>query len=915
MKLAMLFGAILLKYCAIFALLWTTDITRAMNEPSPNNYEQRLATVVAKFHSTNAEPGPEGQWITIEVFDRLEKALSTVLQNLSDHFEPLMELTSMTIEYDKQYIAAICSLTPRCLDFVHVFGSNGRARSETLRLYMLYEWLCLNLPDWADVQSTADDESDSPSETQQGSAGNVTDGRPDPLDRPTEDAAIVFTDEIHGSTSAREGNNDSKHTDVEFVTEAFVAVNGVDKSRLLVWSWDSRDNVWESLSEAAILEANSALLAVMDGAAQGENAANAAAAAVTATWTIANSSIKTTDKALKAWEALAKTMSTVLNDVVDRGVAAAVTTTDTAAESTTLPVVAAAKTTNVETLMVSEMMVTATDLGTTASKTIEVIMQRALEAMESAKKIMEASKNMVTVMTAASAVIAMDSDDHKEIDIEIGKLNSNLEIATVSVQPTADGVADILAVGFRILESEFSREVMKMVNDEATTNDKKNLFVALSNLSDKFCQFTPPVLAYLSRMCRADSSLKISELFGIYLTICADWESFLDVHCPTILSNEQPNAKQQWRACAGSAIADRLLVNHYSVFKNLSDPVLLGEPESLSPNEVLDYLIAVHDIVHQLYGGDSPVSTPGPVWTTSDRLTARQALSQLHAEFDGAVYPLQNRETTIDGSISFNISGMYRWLVPWRADISAVLNFHDLINEHANAVIDDHLLLHALTIELYLTKFDLSSANDSQLQRLRESIRWYTDGGQKFRVYLGQPGIVKSFPNTVKEVINAIQGLNRNKSTAIVLRSKVRHALVNVPDWPPLNDVDNVMRMNDMAVCYCQRAEYFINSFLDYDYSITSGKQFRLECNKYVSEVFVELGRVDESSSDILVMADEFSTNILLNDDELSPATPVTVGESSTTIPVIVDQSSTTNPGSVDKTSTDDKPVDTEMAD
>lgn len=100
----------------------------------------------------------------------------------------------------------------------------------------------------------------------------------------------------------------------------------------------------------------------------------------------------------------------------------------------------------------------------------------------------------------------------------------------MSVLPAADGVITILAVGFRVLEAEFSREVMKMANDEATTNDKNHLLVSMSNLSAEFYRFTPPVLAYLSRTCQADLLIKISELFGIYLTMCADWKSFLDVH-------------------------------------------------------------------------------------------------------------------------------------------------------------------------------------------------------------------------------------------------------------------------------------------------------------------------------------------------------------------------------------------------
>lgn len=352
-----------------------------------------------------------------------------------------------------------------------------------------------------------------------------------------------------------------------------------------------------------------------------------------------------------------------------------------------------------------------------------------------------------------------------------------------------------------------------------------------------------------------------------------------------------------------NAIADRLLVNHYSVFKNLTDPVFSEEPENLSPDDVLKYLNAVHNIVHKLYGGDSHVSAPGPLWTTYDRLTARQALSRLHVQVDNTVFPLQNRKTTVDGSILLNISGVYRWLLPWRADLSAVLDFHDLINEHANAVVDDHFLLYALIINLYLTKFDLSSADDSHLLRLRESVRWYTDGGRKFREYLGQPGIVKSFPIAVKEVINAIQGLNRDKSTAIVLQREVRRAFTITPDWPHLDAIDNPVRMNGKAVSYCQSAEFFMNSFLDDDYSKTSGKQFRLECNKYVNNIFVKLDRIDESN-DILFMA-----------DELSLATPVTVGESSTSIPITVDESCTAIPVIVDQSSTVDKPADTEMAD
>lgn len=879
----MFFGTIPLQYYAVFALLWVTDIACVTDDLTPDEYERQLATLVANFHSMNAESGPDGQWITTELFDGLEKALSTVLQRLSEHCKAAPEH-----EYDWPYFADVCSLTPRCLDFVHVFGSNGQARSETLRLYELHEQLCLNLPNWPDIQSTADDdEAYSPSDPQQVLVGDVTDGS---LNQPD------------GTTSTRKAILNLQRSDVTFVTEAFDAVNSINKRCLLTWTWDLRDDIWESLVKAATKEASWTLAAAAEVAARMKDVTEKAMNSVNAVASAAVESKMTTDKLAQTMRATTIQMTEIMVNAMED-----------VASTTTL----AEKTAKMETNMFAmdaTMKNTNADMALANEAIIEMIKQTKI-ALHSVITMLKMSSNGATVMIRATEAMTDDPSVLELMNENIRQLNTEyLQGDDVSGLPATDGVITILVVGFQVLETMFNQTVIKEMDNEVMLTNNKDLSSMLSNLSSRVCRLTPPVLAYLSRTCRAELLLKTSKFFGIYLTMCADWISFLDTHCPSVPSDKRPGAKQKWRACAKNAIADRLLINHYSVFQDSNNTVLPDDPLGYDPDKALKYLTALHNIVAKYYNGDEAISTPGQVWTTSERLFSRYALAR--SRFDGIAQPLLNRKTTVGDSVSIDLFGVYRLLIPWRADMSAALDFHDLVNEHANAVVDDYFFLHVLTIDLYLSRFDLASADDSQLQRLHETVEWYTAGAQTFREYLGRPGTVKCFPIIVKDVIEAVQGLNRNKSTARVLHDKVRHALDNIPDWADSDAIRSLEWLNNTAVSLCRNAENLMNSFLDKgDHSSRSEKKFQLKCDKYVNKVFVHLPisvTVYESSTAIPVKIDESRTAVPVTADKPSTAIPVTVNESSTAVPVVIDESCTTIPVLVDETHKTGEPVGTE---
>lgn len=841
---AMLLGAVPLQYYAIFTLIWVTDIACVTDDSTPNQYERQLATLVANFHFMNAKSEGDGQWITTELFDGLEKALSTILQRLSEHCD-----ASPEYKYDWPYFADVCSLTPRCLDFVHVFGSNGGTRSETLRLYDLHERLCLNLSNWPDIQSTVDDnEGHSPPDPQQALVGDVTD---DSLN------------EMDGTTTTI---RNLKRTDVIFVTKAFDAINGINKRCLLSWTWDLRDDVWESLVKAAAKEAIWTLAAAAEAAVKAKDVAEKAMNLVNAMASVALESKMTIDRVTQAIGTKAIKMSEIMVKATEDA------TPMTLVEKTTMMA---------ETMLLMGATMTKTKSDVTlANDLIFDMMKQTTEALQSVTTMLKESSNGAAAMIKATSAMTMDLNVLELMDEQIRQLNAEyLQKDNVSERPATDGVIAILVVRFQVLETTFNQEVMKEMDNEVTMTNNKDLSNTLSNLSSSACRLMPPVLAYLSRTCQVDLLLYTSKFFGIYLTMCADWMSFLDTHCPSVPSDKRPSAKRQWWACAKNAIADRLLVNHYSVFQDGNNTKPPDNLLGYTSDEALKYMTALHDIVAEHYSGDKAISTPGQVWTTSERLFSRYALAR--SRFDGIAQPLLNRKTTIDDSVSIDLFGAYRLLIPWRADMSAALDFHDLVNEHTNAVIDDYLFLHALTIDLYLSRFNLASVDDSQLQRLRETVDWYTVDAQIFREYLSRPGTVKCFPITVKDVIEAVQGLNRNKSTENVLHDKVRHALDKIPDWADSDAIRSLEWLNDTAVSFCRNAENLMNSFLNQDYSSSSKKKFQLRCDKYVNDVFVQL------------------------------AIPVTFDESNTAIPVKTDESRTTIPVSDDKIEKINKPVDT----
>lgn len=801
----MLFDTVLLQHYAVFALIWMTDIACGTGDPTLDQYERQLATLVADFHSVNAESGQDGQWITTELFDGLEKALSTVLQRLSEHYE-----VSPEHEYDWPYFADMCSQIPRCLDFIHVFGSNGRARSETLRLYELHEQLCLNMSNWPDIQSTADDaETHSPPDPQQTLVDDVTDDSLSQLD---------------DTPSTRKAIRNLKRADVTFVTEAFDAINGINKRCLLTWTWDFRDDIWESLVKAATKEATWTLAAATEAVVRAKDMAEKTMNSVNAMASAAVESKMTTDKIAQKMGVVAIKMAEIVALAMED-----VTSTTLEEKTATLA----------ETMLAMEAIIRETNEDVVLAKdAIIEMMKQTKIALTLIITMLKVSNYASSAMIKAMLTIPKDPNVLELIDEKIWRLNVEyLQKDNVSDLPATDGVITVLAIGFQVLEITFNQEVIKELENEVTTTNNKDLSSALSNLSSIVCRLMPPVLAYLSQSCRVELLLKTSKFFGIYLTMCADWMSFLDTHCPSVPSDKRPGAKRQWRACAKNAITDRLLVNHYSVFQDGNNMVPPDDSLGYTSDKALKYLTALHNIVAEHYSSDNVISTPGQVWTTSERLFGRYALAR--SRFDSIAQPLLNRKMTVNDSVSINLFGAYRLLIPWRADISAALDFHDLVNEHANAVVDDYLFLHALTIDLYLSRFDLDSVDDSQLQRLRETVEWYKVGTQTFREYLGLPGTVKCFSISAKDVIEAVQGLNRNKSTASVLHEKVRQALDNIPEWADSDAIRSLEWLNNTAVSFCQNAENLMNSFLDQGYSSTSEKKFQLECDKYVNNVFV----------------------------------------------------------------------------
>lgn len=150
-------GAVTMHYYAVIALFQILAVASPQNHSDISECLTDLYTVLNK-NDTPSDEFPDIKINNSYVFETLEYKIDAILQRLSVYFRSMINAEKITLnEVDqnkdeftfiimtlKDYHKTVCSLVPRCIAFIHVFGTD-ELWPKIIQLYEVHRQLCLEL--------------------------------------------------------------------------------------------------------------------------------------------------------------------------------------------------------------------------------------------------------------------------------------------------------------------------------------------------------------------------------------------------------------------------------------------------------------------------------------------------------------------------------------------------------------------------------------------------------------------------------------------------------------------------------------------------------------------------------------------------------------------------------------------------
>lgn len=393
---------------------------------------------------------------------------------------------------------------------------------------------------------------------------------------------------------------------------------------------------------------------------------------------------------------------------------------------------------------------------------------------------------------------------------------------------------------------------------ELTTYIRKNIFTYLrdyvdkpvikeyalktivSKMFDRFCEFTPLILHYLS-----DNNVNDAELFGLYFTLCGDYMAFLNSRCLSAKTHSSEKDDNSLHVdCVTQSVIDKISVNVETMIK--SEPRLMFRVSKKDPTKE-----SLESIVEKIYLAVKTTNyKAGFLWTKHDWLSGKYVFSQDHSSAD--MDKLKERVMVIDGQ-PVALLEVYGYLLPFDRSMRTVLFFHKTFVNFIVRMMNTYVYRMARLIILYFDRMQDDPVAGTVYDNIAASVEWYDAGSEIFYGSLYTRAVADRPLERIKSTVEAIKSINETNRTSTIDDHVSQLDEDDLLDWAeidslgPAKDV-SVETLNRMLKTNCDDATGYIINLISIvneshvtDTTINIDDEYRSNCDRNeVGNVFVD---------------------------------------------------------------------------
>ncbi|VVC31141.1 Hypothetical protein CINCED_3A002496 [Cinara cedri] len=357
-------------------------------------------------------------------------------------------------------------------------------------------------------------------------------------------------------------------------------------------------------------------------------------------------------------------------------------------------------------------------------------------------------------------------------------------------------------------------------NSKATLKDLNNT-TDMMDMLQEICHKMSLILVYLIENEVNDDSI----MFSTYLTFCGDFKGYTDVRCTSAFRGTAAvkNLEAEKIICIRETVKNiwtwNILITTTEVPKKKEDKHSKNEN---CKNLYLKYLVNIYNTIREFYNEFGRWANF--VWLSGKYFLAENIDNQI-------MYDLKSKYITIK-NVNMSLSVGYYAILPWGLNTYSIGTFHNAIVNHVDRTMNKFVYIYALIIQLYLER--TSSIDSRVLQRIRNSVRWYTDGTELFYKYLYLPLYTdKDAQNEpqpsdkIKTIINRIKNIDDSGNISFddIIPQHEKNAILvlsetNLPNnddgYADFNNVinENCMDAMDYMCTYFRIAEKSMDIYL-----------------------------------------------------------------------------------------------------
>ncbi|VVC46277.1 Hypothetical protein CINCED_3A021853 [Cinara cedri] len=414
------------------------------------------------------------------------------------------------------------------------------------------------------------------------------------------------------------------------------------------------------------------------------------------------------------------------------------------------------------------------------SKNIGIIKQHYMEHNSNTKKI---KFKVIKVSTRDN-----DKQINSEISMHFRKLNikytNNLRnecgLSYVDIRSKdlseLDTIQEIVFYTLKKLQQYCTNTILNSTKtlSKATEKDLKNTNDMMDMLQE-ICHKMSLILVYLKENEVNDDTI----MFSTYLSFCGDFKGYTDVRCTSAFRGTAAvkNLEAEKIICIRETVKNiwmwNILITTTEVPKKKEDKHSKNEN---CKNLYLNYLVNINNTIRKFYNEFGRWANF--VWLSGKYFLAENIENPI-------MYDLKSKYITIK-NVNMSLSVGYYAILPWGLNTYTIGTFHNVIVNHVDRTMNTFVYIYAIIIHLYLERTSIS-IDSRVLQRIRNSVRWYTDGTELFYKYLYLPLY------TDKDAQNKPQPSDEIKTIINRIKNIDDSGNISFDDIIPQNEKDDIL--------------------------------------------------------------------------------------------------------------------------